>query len=319
MGASDSAGYIKLFRKALGSGILQRRGGLRLFGLFCAMLLEARWKPGTVDGEPLQAGQLLITMRRYATAHGLSVKELRIAIKMLTETGTLRAQQRAHRHTVLTLANWALYNGEPGEEGTAKGTEEGTPRAHQGHTEPLEGPSPEAFSAPKKGRRKEERKDIVGQARLVILDLNEQTGKRFRSDSKATIRLVEARFNEGHSFEDFKRVHRTKTMQWKDDPKMEPYLRPETLYTPKHFESYLNEAPPTSMGPSGEEAATRLSEDLAILEDAVREADGLPDDRRVIYLQGVLRRLGKYPNGRPPQLESGIASLMAALALEVAQ
>lgn len=40
--------------------------------------------------------------------------------------------------------------------------------------------------------------------------------------------------------EDFEKVIDTKTAQWLNDPIMNKFLRPETLFGPK-FESYLNE------------------------------------------------------------------------------
>ena len=51
--------------------------------------------------------------------------------------------------------------------------------------------------------------------------------------------MIEARFNEGFSVEDFKKVIDVKTQEWKDS-NMEKYLRPETLFGNK-FEGYLNQ------------------------------------------------------------------------------
>lgn len=77
----------------------------------------------------------------------------------------------------------------------------------------------------------------------IITDLNTITGKHFSFTAKATQRLIQARFNEGRTLEDFRKVHQNKA-PWKDDPKFCAYLRPETLYAASHFESYLNEDNP---------------------------------------------------------------------------
>jgi len=69
--------------------------------------------------------------------------------------------------------------------------------------------------------------------------LNEACGTRYTSKSKATQRLIKARFNEGYSLEDFKQVIDTKSEEWLGDAKMNQFLRPETLFGTK-FESYLN-------------------------------------------------------------------------------
>jgi len=75
----------------------------------------------------------------------------------------------------------------------------------------------------------------------IINYLNETTGKSFRHSAKATMRLIEARLNEGYTIEDFKTVIEVKSEQWKGDAKMDGYLRPQTLFSNK-FESYLQES-----------------------------------------------------------------------------
>lgn len=46
---------------------------------------------------------------------------------------------------------------------------------------------------------------------------------------------------EGYSVDDFKRVIDIKVAQWLNNPDMNAYLRPSTLFAPKNFENYLNE------------------------------------------------------------------------------
>lgn len=76
----------------------------------------------------------------------------------------------------------------------------------------------------------------------VIEYLNNRSGKNYRYTTKATQRHIRARFEEGFTLEDFKRVIDWKTSEWLENDKMERYLRPETLFGTK-FESYLNESP----------------------------------------------------------------------------
>jgi len=75
----------------------------------------------------------------------------------------------------------------------------------------------------------------------IIDDLNRRSGKNFRWQSKNTQTQIAARMKEGFTVEDFKKVHTNKTADWLGDEKMSRFLRPETLYRPGHFESYLNE------------------------------------------------------------------------------
>lgn len=79
----------------------------------------------------------------------------------------------------------------------------------------------------------------------IIDYLNEQTGKKFRYKSKATQRLIHARLQEGYTKDDFKKVIDNKVADWKGS-KWEKYWQPETLFSAKHFESYLNESVKTS-------------------------------------------------------------------------
>lgn len=75
--------------------------------------------------------------------------------------------------------------------------------------------------------------------KAVLARLNEKAGTAYRPTSKATQSHINARLAEGFSLEDFFTVIDKKCAEWKGDPKMEKYLRPETLFGSK-FESYLN-------------------------------------------------------------------------------
>lgn len=92
----------------------------------------------------------------------------------------------------------------------------------------------------------ERKRDIVEQSPTsplpyaAIIDyLNQKTGNNFKSTSKATQKHIKARFNDGFTLEEFKRVIDIKCEEWLKDSKMSTYLRPETLFGTK-FEGYLN-------------------------------------------------------------------------------
>lgn len=93
----------------------------------------------------------------------------------------------------------------------------------------------------------EENKYIVEQSptsypfQEVIEYLNQKTGKNFKSGSKANQKHIKARFSEGFTLEDFKKVIDLKCEEWSGS-QMETYLRPETLFGDK-FDSYLNACP----------------------------------------------------------------------------
>ena len=78
------------------------------------------------------------------------------------------------------------------------------------------------------------------QYREVIEYLNQKAGTSYRTSSRDTRKHIKARFDEGYTLEDFKRVIDNKVSEWGKDPEMVKYLRPATLFGTK-FESYLNQ------------------------------------------------------------------------------
>jgi len=81
---------------------------------------------------------------------------------------------------------------------------------------------------------KEDLKDIV-------VYLNKKTKSSFRDNNKQTIKFIQTRWNDGFKKQDFFDVIDFKSEQWENDPKMNKYLRPPTLFGNK-FEGYLQEA-----------------------------------------------------------------------------
>lgn len=76
----------------------------------------------------------------------------------------------------------------------------------------------------------------------VVEYLNAKTGSAYKPSTRRTRELIRARWNEGFTLQDMKKVIDLKTTEWLDDPHWRKYLRPETLFGTK-FESYLNQKP----------------------------------------------------------------------------
>lgn len=85
----------------------------------------------------------------------------------------------------------------------------------------------------------------------VISYLNEKTKKNFSPMTKSTIKSINGRLAEGHSLKDFFYVIDVKAAEWLDDPKMNSYLCPDTLFRPSKFEKYLNQPGPATSLPNG--------------------------------------------------------------------
>lgn len=76
----------------------------------------------------------------------------------------------------------------------------------------------------------------------IIDYLNQKANKNYKATSKATKSCINGRWSEGFRYDDFVKVIDNKVADWMGNEKMEQYLRPQTLFSPK-FEGYLNEAP----------------------------------------------------------------------------
>ena len=79
------------------------------------------------------------------------------------------------------------------------------------------------------------------QYKEVVTYLNQKAGTAFKDKSKDTRRHIKARFDEGYTMDDFRKVIDGRVTAWKGTD-MEQYLRPSTLFGNK-FESYLNAKP----------------------------------------------------------------------------
>lgn len=90
-----------------------------------------------------------------------------------------------------------------------------------------------------KKENKNENKEII---ELIIHDLNEKSGKNYKY-CESNIDIIDPRLKEGRKPEDFFHINTVKCQEWLNTEKA-IYIRPETLYAKKHFESYLNQMPP---------------------------------------------------------------------------
>ena len=76
----------------------------------------------------------------------------------------------------------------------------------------------------------------------IVMYLNQKANKNFFTRTEPTRHCIRARLSEGHTVEDFKKVIDNKVEQWRGTEN-DKFLRPETLFCPKHFDSYRNENP----------------------------------------------------------------------------
>jgi uncharacterized phage protein (TIGR02220 family) len=86
-------------------------------------------------------------------------------------------------------------------------------------------------------RREEKKKDITRDACDVLDHLNSKAGRQFEATPSNT-KLIIARMREGATVDRLKAVVDAKVSEWLNDPKMNQYLRPATLFNAEKFGQY---------------------------------------------------------------------------------
>ena len=97
---------------------------------------------------------------------------------------------------------------------------------------------------PRLGKDRLGKNTYTDEIKEIVSYLNEKTGSKYRPNTDATKKHINARLEEGFTVEDFKTVIDTKVSEWIGDKKMQKFLRPQTLFGTK-FESYLNQYIPS--------------------------------------------------------------------------
>lgn len=73
----------------------------------------------------------------------------------------------------------------------------------------------------------------------VIDKMNSILNSKYKSSTKSHAQNINARLQDGHAIDDLIIVVKHKYQEWKDDPKMAQYLRPQTLFQAGKFDGYL--------------------------------------------------------------------------------
>lgn len=223
-------GFIKLHRKLVAWGWYQN---YVVKDLFIHLLLNANFRTSTWQGQVLEAGQLVTGLKQLSADLGFSIQQIRTALNKLKSTGEITIKS-TNKYSIITVVNWADY--QSGEDFvTSKLTSKST-NEQQTNNKQITNNQQQKKNI-KNVKNEKNDKNIVE----IVCYLNEKAGKHFKHNTDSTRRHINARLNEGYSFEDFKTVIDYKCSEWLHTD-MEKYLRPETLFGTK-FESYLNSAP----------------------------------------------------------------------------
>lgn len=96
--------------------------------LFEHLILKANHKDNYVGKILIKKGQLLTSIKNLSEETGLTIKQVRTALDKLIETNEV-ANKSANKYRVITIVNYALYQGVETYEGKQKDKQDGNQRA----------------------------------------------------------------------------------------------------------------------------------------------------------------------------------------------
>ena len=232
-----SNGWIKLHRKMLDNPVVFKDADHVAIWIY--LLLEATHVdyPTLFGGKKvvLKPGQLVTGRKKISERTGVDEYKVMRVLKCF-ETEHQIAQQKERYGTLISILAWDEYQ-DTAQQNAQQLHNDCTTTAQQLHTK----------QEHKNIRTQEHKKYIYSsEADEIVSYLNEMCGTSYKSSSRKTRSLIEARLKEGFTVEDFKTVIYKKGKQWMGDTKMCKFLRPETLFSNK-FEGYLNEKYVTSV------------------------------------------------------------------------
>lgn len=226
------SGYIKLHRKITN---WEWYKDSNTFRVFIHILLNANRKPDMWHDREIKRGQWVTSRNKLAEQLHLTDNQVRTALHHLQITKEITIET-TKTYTLITVENYDFYQYED-KSATKIITNESPTNHQQNHQE-----NTNNITTNKKNKKKriKENKYIYSVAEQVIGHLNERTGKNYKTDTDATIRLISGRLND-YTIEDFITVIDKKCDEWLGSD-MEKYLRPQTLFSASHFDDYLNQS-----------------------------------------------------------------------------
>lgn len=175
-----------------------------------------------------EPGQFVTSLDSLAKECGknISIQNVRTALNKFEKYGFL-TNQSTKTGRMISVVNWEKYQGIDYEPNKAS-TKELTKRSQSTNKD---------LTTNKNDKNDKNDKNEI--YKYIVDYLNKKAGTNYRASTKKTQTCIHARIAEGFTFDDFKMVIDKKCADWLGNEKMEPYLRPETLFGTK-FESYLN-------------------------------------------------------------------------------
>jgi len=223
-------GFVKLFRKFT---TWEWYKDQNTKDIFLHLLLTANYEDKSWRGFLVKRGQRIASYKTLSLETGISVQCVRTSIKRLKSTSELTSQITSE-YSVFTVVKYEEYQGLTSEltfNQQAINTQ---------LTSDQQATNNNVRKIKKDKKDKEVKEDIYIPYQSIIDYLNLKANTKYKHTSQKTQTLIHARWMEKFTEQDFYTVIDKKVADWLNDPKMNQYLRPETLFGTK-FEGYLND------------------------------------------------------------------------------
>lgn len=225
----NNSGWIKLHRTLLDNPVVMKDA--EHLAIWTWLLLNATHNGTEVmfQGRRIRLNPGELTTGRKKIAEALHVSESKVQRVLKAFENEHQIEQRTDRQCrLISILKWSEYQ-EDEQRNEQQVNNDCTTSEQRVNTK----------QECKNERTKEDNR-YSSSTREIVAYLNEMTGSHYKPGTRKTQDLIKARMNEGFTVDDFKVVIYKKTKEWKNDPKMVKFLRPETLFGNK-FEGYLNQ------------------------------------------------------------------------------
>lgn len=214
-------GWIKVYR-SIRSHWLWENGNERYAKWWIDILLMVNHEPRKVLNKTgklitVGRGEAITSERKLSERWHADRRTVHKFLDLLQQDDMITVQRIVNLYTTLKVNNYGDYQGFSKE------------------SEPVTTPHPTPPTT-----HEQEPKEVINYVEFIKW-FNKQTGKNFRN-TETNKKMIRARLNEGFTKKDLVLVVKFKSMEWKDNPEMNKYLRFNTIFAPSHFNDYLNEA-----------------------------------------------------------------------------
>lgn len=262
-------GWLRLYRSILHNPVITKSSDHVSIWVFLLCKATYKQKTDSFKGKTitLNPGQLITERKEISEMVNNKINESKVerVIKDFKKYNLIE-QQTSNKNRLITIIHWDLYQ--------SPEQQSEQPVNNKRTTKPEKVNNKYTIYKKKSIRNKEKKEEEYCRVNSTAHDeeiskivsfLNAKAGTNYRETSKATRGFINARLNEGFTVEDFKVVIESKCREWLHT-EMAKFIRPQTLFSPSKFESYL-EASKNLHRQKKNEASYNLDDFKSLFED----------------------------------------------------